>query len=196
MLFEVSLAILILVLGLQIIRRFGGLFGYRSISIFKSIFILSVVLIFILLFYNSFQQYQSWSQNEVSKYLLPPHQSINYFIFYVLTRFFGPYLISLGAGLIFLLLAKILNKKYDERFFYPEEYYLGGISIFLTGHPGWLFYAVFLLIAYLLIHFYSLFIIHNPERLSLYYLWIPMAIFVIIISKWLGNLTLWQILKL
>ncbi len=220
MLFGASLIILILVLGLQIIRRFGGLFdsilkdrsGFTRIAarinadIFKYIFLFSIALIFILLFYQSWQQYQLWSQNEVSKYLLPPHQSINYFIFYALARFFAPYLISLAIAILFLISAKILNKKYQERFFYPEEPYFGALAIFLVSHPGWLFYLVFVILFYLLIHilsFLTSYILHLksyksyilPQRISLYYLWIPAAIFVIIISKWIQTLPVWQLLK-
>ena len=163
----------------------------------RAIFIFSIFSIFFLLLYQSYQQYQSWSQNEVSQYLLPPHQSINYFIFYVLARFFAPYLISLAVAILFLFSAKALNKKYQERFFKPEEPYFGALAIFLVSHPGWLFYVVFIISAYLLIHFYSLLITHySLQRISLYYLWIPTAIFVIIIQRWLELLPLWSLLKI
>ena len=163
----------------------------------RAIFIFSIFSIFFLLLYQSYQQYQSWSQNEVSQYLLPPLQSINYFIFYAIARFFAPYLISLAVAILFLFSAKALNKKYQERFFKPEEPYFGAIAIFLTGHPGWLFYVVFIISAYLLIHFYSLLITHySLQRISLYYLWIPTAIFVIIIQRWLELLPLWSLLKI
>ncbi|MEE8131887.1 MAG: hypothetical protein V3T98_02475 [Candidatus Paceibacterota bacterium] len=196
MIFEISLTILILVLGLQIIRHFGGLFGYRSIFV-KSIFISSVVLVFLLLFYTTWQQFEVWSQNEFSKFLLPPYQALDYFIFYSFFKFFAPYLISLFVALVFLFTAKFLNKKYQERFFYSEELYFGALAIFLVGHPGWLFYIVFLIVIYLLIHLYSLFIIYDlSRRISLYYWWMPVGIFVILISNyWLSSLPLWQLLK-
>ena len=163
----------------------------------RAIFIFSIFSIFFLLLYQSYQQYQSWSQNEVSQYLLPPHQSINYFIFYAIARFFAPYLISLAVAILFLFSAKALNKKYQERFFKPEEPYFGALAIFLVSHPGWLFYVVFIISAYLLIHFYSLLITHySLQRISLYYLWIPTAIFVIIIQRWLELLPLWSLLKI
>jgi len=178
-------------------RSFGNLRITNLVRIYEYIFLIVIVLIFILLFYQSWQQYQFWSQNEVSQYLLPPHQSINYFIFYVLARFFAPYLISLAVAVLFLFSAKALNKKYDERFFEPEEPYFGALAIFLSAHPGWLFYVVFIISAYLLIHFYSLLITHySLQRISLYYLWIPTAIFVIIIQRWLELLPLWSLLKI
>ena len=197
-----SLGILILIEGASLYwrRSFGNPSILKKFDLKKltlAIFIFSIFLIFFLLFCQSYQQFQAWSQNEVSKFLLPPYQSINYFILYALARFFAPYLISLAAALLFLLSAKTINKKYQERFFYPEEPYFGALAIFLIGHPGWLIYVVFIVLAFLLIHLYSLLITHySLQRISLYHLWLPVAIFVIIISKWLGNLTLWQILKL
>ncbi len=197
LLFYLSLGILIVFLGAS--RLAGRSFAINLPRLSKYFFAATIILIFIFLFFQSYQQYQLWLKNDISKHLLPPYRDINYFIFYSLTRFFGPYLISLAAGILFLFSAKILNKKYQERFFYPEEPYFGALAIFLTGHPGWLFYLVILIFIYLVLHLLSV-IGHwsfwKGERLSLYYLWLPAAIFVIIISKWLGNLTLWQILKL
>ncbi len=208
----ISLGILVLIFGASLFWRRS--FGIRVIAnnanfwqitrikllvdiFYKYIFLFSIILIFILLFYQSYQQYQVWSQNELSKFLIPPYQNISYFIFYVGVRFFAPYLISLVVALIFIFSAKALNKKYDERFFEPEELYFGAISLFLVGHPGWLFYSVFIIIFYLLIHLYSLFIIHNSSnRISLYYVWLPTAIFVILISSWLQKFSLWSLLKL
>jgi len=163
---------------------------------FKYIFVFSIIAIFASNFYFSYLQYQTWLNNDFTKYFLPPYVSINYFIFYIFTRFFASYLISLGASVLFLFSAKILNKKYEERFFEPEEYYFGALSIFLSSHPGCFFYLIFLIFAYLLIHLYSSFIAHSSSfRISLYHLWIPVAIFVILISSWLKNLSIWQLLK-
>lgn len=170
--------------------------GIRNKKIFKWIFFIAIIFIFLFLFYQSYQQYQLWLQNEFSKYFLPPYQNIDYFLFYIGARFFAPYLVSLAVAVLFLFAWKTLNKKYNERFFESEEFYLGALAIFLTNYPGWIFYLIFLILIYLLIHLYQLFIIHNSERISLYYLWIPAAISVIIIGEWLRALQLWSLLKI
>lgn len=179
--------------------------------IYKYLFVAAVFLIFALLIFQSFQQYWAWERDELAKNLLPPYQDINYFIFYIFTRFFASYLISLAVALVFLFSAKILNKKCEERFFYPEEIYLGASAIFLTGHPGWLFYVILLLTVYVLIQLFfvakyfrlrriprsgtMLNTQYSSPRISLYWLWIPTAIFVILIQRWLEILSLWQVLK-
>jgi len=208
------LPILIVFLGAQIfLRSFGigdpklrihpnlQIYPNDTSKIYKHLFFGAVILTFSYLVFQSFQQYWAWAGNELSKNLLPPYQT-NYFIFYVFTRFFAPYLISLAAALVFLFSAKILNKKYEERFFYPEEIYLGASAIFLSGHPGWLFYVVFLLVVYVLVQlfFVAKYSILNTQysspRLSLYWLWIPVAIIVIILMNWLKTLPWWNLLKI
>ncbi len=197
------LTILIVFLGAS--RPWSGRsvwFENNKQKLFKYIFIFSIGIIFAFFVFQSFQQYWAWAGNELTKNLLPPYQSANYFIFYVFTRFFAPYLISFAAALVFLFSAKILNKKYEERFFYPEEIYLGASAIFLSGHPGWLFYVVFLLAVYVLIQlfFVAKYSILNTQysspRISLYWLWIPVAILVIITMSFLQSLPWWSLLKI
>ncbi len=204
--FFLSLGILVLALILSFgalrprsERPFGNILKLnfnRKFNFIKLIFIISVIAVFSLLIYYSYQQYVAWAGAEPSKFLLPPYQSIDYFIKYVGGRFFAPYLISLIAAILFLFAANRLNKKYNERFFHPEEPYLGALAIFVIGHPGWLFYFAGLIIFYLLFSiFYFLFSKRN-QRISLYWWWLPMAIFVIIINKWLIELELWRLLKI
>jgi len=207
MLFYVPLIILTIVLGAQLWLRFFAIrlrntnflrtCEFLNKKFFRQIFIFSILLIVGLCFYQSYQQHQAWSYNELSKFLLPPHQSINYFIFYSFMKFFLPYLISLAFALLLVFTNKKLNEKGGERFFYDEEIWIAGLAIFLSNWPGWLFYFTILIAFYFLISlFYSLFF-KKMERISMYWLWLPIAIFGIIISNyWLQNLSLWSILKI
>ncbi len=184
----------------KILALFAGYLHYLR-TLYKYIFLFSIFVVFTLLFYQSYLQYESWLSDEFSKYLLEQSVKIdsfnigvNYFIFYVSARFFAPYFISLAVTLVFLVSAKKLNKKYDERFFEPEEPWFGALAFFLLGHPGWLFYFIILVLIYFVIHLLSLVISHKSLVISLYYLWMPMAIFVILIQGWLEKLTLWKLL--
>lgn len=160
----------------------------------------AIILVFGLAGFNSWQQYSAWQVDPAAKFLLPPYQDWNYFVFHARYNFFNPYLISLLMGVIFFLGAKKLNKKYDGRFFEEVEPYLLLISMFLLGTPGWLaylfvFFAVYFLVN-ILITFYHLFINKNTGvRIPLFYLWIPVAISTIMISRWLAVLPAWQVLK-
>lgn len=190
----IALTILAIIFAVQLImpkapaRR--GLFGILVLAI-------TAAAVFGFASYLSWQQYLIWKSNDLSKLFLPPYQDWDYFIFYARTRFFNPYFFSLFIGLLFLWAAKIFNKKYQERFFEPIEPYLFATALFLTGHPGWFFYLVFLLVLVLIIQLFNAIRYPlNAKRLSLYYLWLPAAIFTIMISKWVSALPWWQLLKI
>lgn len=194
-----ALIILIIGFGIQLLTKTrsdenrSGFFGFW-------LFIVAVILIFDFAIYQSYEQYISWKSNELTKLFLPPYQNWNYFILYIRTRFFNPYLLSLFFAVIFLYLAKKYNKKYQEKFMEKIEPYLLGISIFTIGQPGWLFYVILLLLTALIFQAikvisYKLLVISSEGRLSLYYFWLPIAISTIISSRWLEQLHLWQFLK-
>lgn len=118
-------------------------------------------------------------------------------IFRVGVRIFAPYLISLVVALLFMWVATWYNKKYGERFFEKEEIQLGGLSLLLVSHPGWILYFPFVIFVYLLSHIYYQLRNGPGVRLPVYHLWVPTAIFVILISKyWLVNTGFWLLLKL
>jgi len=169
-------------------------------KIFKYFFYGAIILIFSNSFYLSYLQYKIWKfgpASEFTKLFLPPHQSISYFIGYGLFHFFATYLVSLVFTFLFLKAVKYYNKKFEEKFFYPEEYYFGALAIFLSGFPGIFIYIVSLFLASILSSLIlNKFSTLKGERVSFYYLWIPTAIFVIIISKWIAQLPIWQLFKI
>ncbi|MDP3052839.1 MAG: hypothetical protein Q8N22_02715 [bacterium] len=159
----------------------------NNIRIYKYLFLFSVILILGWACFQSYQQYQIFSASPISKFFLPPHQSIAYFLKYSFTHFFKNYLISLGAGLLFLWLANLLNHRYQKRFFEEEELYLGALAIFIMGQPLWMIYFIAVMsvgvLGTLFFHV-SCFMFHvSSRRFPFYYLWLPVAILVLIIGK-------------
>jgi len=197
LIFYSSLIILLLIFGIQIGSRFFRVTDAKKIiQMARIIFFASVILIFILLFYYSRKQFFMWYHaGPPAQYLVSPFFGIGYFLYYVLMRFWASYLASFLAAILFFYVAKKLNKKYEERFFYPEEYYLLALSIFLTAHPGWILYLFLAMVAYLLISALKTLIFRQKERISFYYLWIPVGILVILLSRWSVLMPLFQILK-
>lgn len=172
-----GLILLGLTLGAQVFRR--SFFAGRL----KSVFRLAVAGIFGSSFFSAFAQYRAWQENGVAKFFLPPYQGIGYFLSTVYSRMFAPWLLSLIAAILASRLAGYCNRRFGERFFESEEIPLMALAIFLVGYPGFLFYIACMTAAgFLLSAFYSLF---SKGRAPLYYLWLPMAIFVILIKNWL-----------
>lgn len=200
MVFWFSISICIFALGAQIyLRSFGNsdLAGPKNAKMQAPIFFISLAGIFGYQFYISFLQYRAWEANAISRFLLPPYQNLDYFLGYSFTRFFFPFLISLAAAIVFFLAVRILNKKYQERFFYEEEYWLGALGLFLSGYPGFVFYFIFLIAFFILIQLVTLVWSRSANnRLSLYYLWMPLTAAAIILSNiWFSNLDLWKLMK-
>ncbi|MDD5547775.1 MAG: hypothetical protein PHN74_02690 [Candidatus Pacebacteria bacterium] len=152
-------------------------------AIYRTVFFISIAVVFGFALYWSIMQYSVWKNSPASaKYLLPPYQEINYFIEYAFTRFWAPHLISLAMSLLAFFGVKYFNKKYEERFLEREECYFLALAIFLTSHPGWITYLILTLFISLLSS--AIYSLKNKDgRLSLYYFWLPTAFFTIIINK-------------
>ena len=141
----------------------------------------------------TYGQYLLWESNELTKYLLPPYQSIYYLFFFTFKRFYGQYIISFVIGLITFFLIKILNKRSGYRLFYKEEPLLAFLSISAASHPGWILYFIILFSSHLLL---SIIFVYKKDRISFRYLWVTTALFVILISKWLSIFSWWQLAKI
>lgn len=202
-----GIVILIVVFFLQLLTRKTRSSFYDGGSFGLLIFAAAIILIFGRAIYQSWQQYILWENDDLGRLFLPPYRDFGYFIFYARTRFFNLYAIALFFGFLFLAAAKYFNKKYQNRFFESIEPYLLASSLFIVGHPGWIMYLALLFFIYFLLHLFIM--VKNrvkPKenlrvnsrqypRLSAYYLWCPVAILTIMISKWLSLLSWWQIFK-
>lgn len=182
--------ILFIILLIQVINRS---FVASKIRYF---FWIPVIIIFEILLYQSGAQYFAWlTGGPVTANLLPPAQPISYYIFYVFTRFWLPYLLSLAFAGVAYLVAKYLNKKYDERFFYTEEYYLIALSFFLCVHPFWIGFLIFTLLGYVIYSLITTIRHGSNERASFYYLWLPSALIISLLTPWLMTLPFLAVLK-
>jgi hypothetical protein len=159
------------------------------------IFVLvSIVLKIVLLFFG---QYYIWSHGDNFKGLLPPHTPISYFIGYCAYRYAWPVIAAILVGLVFIVLAKILNKRFDQRFFEDDEPWHIIYGLVIVGHPYWIFY-IFAVIGFAVVFYiYNLIFkqIKFGQVFSLYPIWIPVAFIVIIFSEWIIKIPLIQSLK-
>ena len=144
----------------------------------------------------SFLQYRVWSGNGMSSYLLPPYTDISYFLYYVGTRFFLPFVASLIFAALFFAAMRVMNKRKGEIFFDKGEIIIASIAIFLSGFPGVLIFVPTLIIFYLLYHILNVARGKKGERIPLFFLWLPVAISVILINNfWLSQLGIWKLIK-
>jgi len=131
-------------------------------------------------------QYMAWSEaGPPAVYLVPPHRSMSYVISYVFARSGVSYVVSLTAALALAAVMMWANRRHEERFFEKEEPYLAALAVFLLGNPSapyaWLWYIGALLVTALLVTSYRLRV--KDYRFSLYYLWLPLALGVILVES-------------
>ncbi len=175
--FLTKIVFLLVIMGAQI-RRPHLLFRLAKFA-----FWLAAFFAFFAAGYLTYEQYQIWKVSGIAQLLLPPHQPIRYFIQYAITHFWTASMIAFAAALLALVAAKLLNRKFQERFFFPDEPWLFATGILLAGHPGWIFYVIVVCAAFLLFSILSSIVSGRRERLTLYYFWLPAAI-ATIISTW------------
>lgn len=170
-----------ILLFLQISRRRWQLNFYFWA---KSSWIFSLAAALIYYGYLVYTQYFLWFQSGPPFiYFLPPYQDISYVFLYHLSRFGLRYGISALAAILFLAAALWHNRRHQEKFFEKEEPYLGALAIFLSGTPGELYYFGSLVGLYLILHLGLGSVARRSAgefRLPLYWLWLPLAILVII----------------
>ncbi len=160
--------------------------GYRPFVVVRLRFIAlaSVAGLFLLLGIESVVQYRAWSLAAPQKFLLPPHQSIVYFLTYVGWRLFAPYVLSLFVALVLVVMARVYNRRHDGAFFYDDEFSALVLGVFLSGTPGWILYACSMIIAAAVIIAFRSLILRRSDKFSLRELWLPVALFDILIYTW------------
>jgi len=183
-----SLVFLIALLVTQIFRRpFLGKYA-------KQAYFVAIGGVALVAGIYSYLQFMAWvSAPPPARYLLPPYQSINYFLFYVFARYWANYILAFLLSLLTLGGARWLNRRYGERFFYPEEPYLIASAIILIGSPLWLFYLISVLAIYCLYILIWVLIMRKNIRVSFYYFWLPIGIAFLLAISWLST-TKWFVL--
>ncbi|MDP3725186.1 MAG: hypothetical protein Q8R20_01810 [Nanoarchaeota archaeon] len=180
-LFILTLSLLLAAFFLQI--RFP-----ERLSFFRGLFFASFFAILFFYLVLVYLQYAIWKESgPPASLLIPPHQNALYVFSYHFVRFGVWYALSFVVALLTFFSMRFLNKKFEERFFEPEEAYLGAIAVFLLGNPSWhyawVYYFLALGFASLLGTLFFRYILHLDRRFSFYWLWIPVALGVIMIMS-------------
>lgn len=144
--------------------------------------------------YRTHAQFIAWQGDAISKYLLPPYHSLDYFVSYAAMHFWASYGISFIMALAIYIIAAWANARRGGIFFEKEEIYFLALGIFLTGHPGWILYLLVVLIAYVIYSVFAALIFQSLKRVSFYYFWLPCAAATILAGaymtqfSWYNNL--------
>jgi hypothetical protein len=189
-LFLLGLGVMSLLFVMQVIQRglvpplqplFSRIHSLDFSVIVRYAWILSAAIIFGTLAWWSSLQYELWQFGGFTKFFLPPYRGLEYFWLTVGKRLWAPWLIALGGGILARMALFTANRKVGERFFEPTEPLMAGLSMFLVGYPGVLFYIIGMLASGLALSFF--YTATRRGRAPLYFLWFPVALFVILITQ-------------
>lgn len=174
-----------------------GLPNGRAKRFIKPAVVFVLVSVFLKIILEFVGQYYIWAHGDASRGLLPPYTSIDYFLGYCAYRFAWPVIAAILVGCVFILLAKILNKYFDQRFFEEDEPWHLIFGLIVVGHPYWIFYIFAVIISAVAFYLFDLIFkkIKFGQVFSLYRFWIPMALVVMIFSEWIIKIPILQSLK-
>ncbi|MGC9046553.1 MAG: hypothetical protein ACP5IC_00290 [Minisyncoccia bacterium] len=155
------------------------LFKLNKRQYLKYCFLFSFIFYLFLFLYLSLAQYNIWLNDSFAKYLLPPYQSIKFFLTYTFFHFAYNYIISFGFALLILGISIFLNQKYQNLFFQIEEPYIFATILFVLSLK---YMVVYLFSIFIIATIINIFLKNKSERLSLYWLWIPSALFILLLE--------------
>lgn len=136
--------------------------------------------------YASRRQFLAWHADaEGGAYLIPPYRHMGYFVRYAFTHFLLQYAISFVIAWLFFYAGRRLNSLRGGMLFEREELYFLATGLFVSGHPGWIFYILLVLSAYLLASVIGAVAYGARARVSFYYFWLPCALVTVVLNAYL-----------
>lgn len=128
---------------------FGSYIWKRKISlrVLKLGTIAVISLVFFRSAFVSVFQYYSWSQGDgISKYFLPPYQSIGYFLGYIWQHYWFNFVIVLSSSLLLASFFYVANDYFKQRkgtvVFQKEEFWFMIFGAFFVMWPGFLLFVI------------------------------------------------------
>lgn len=88
----------------------------------------------------TYAQYIAWLENPVSRYLLPPYQSLDYFAGYIWFHYGLPLAVNLAAAVVWWGILIILKRRSQGLWLDNSEAALGFLTAWLVGWPNILMY--------------------------------------------------------
>lgn len=173
----ISFLFLIIVTILKIFNKISE----KNVIILIYLFLISNLLAGTVL---SYFQYKIWLKHPISKYLLPPHQDISYFLTYSIFRFFRDFYFRLYGFLFTIFVIFIIRFLFKRDPFYEDEKLLILLFVLLFPLP---FNSLFLLIGFIILlgEIFWLMItkkISTKERISLRWLWFYLAWLLVVLK--------------
>ncbi len=141
-------------------------------------------------------QYAAWQGNVITMRLLPPFEPWTYFAQYVLFRVWVPFLISFALGWLVASVSLRMNTRAGNVFFYEDEPWIAGAALLLVGYPAVLVFCVLFILVFTVSSAVQTARKGKAHRISPYFMWLPVALCVILIAYFFcKDMAWWMLLR-
>jgi hypothetical protein len=148
-----------------------------------------ILLLFIVFFVYgltlSYFQFLSFKNHPISQFLLPPYQSIFWFLSYIFNHYFKIFFFRIIGGLVNLFLVYFINLIFKNTIFYKEEYKIIFMTSLMIDFPLNLLLILFVFFFVFLNHilyFFRLKSFNKDKKISTKTFWLPIVFLFIIIN--------------
>jgi len=151
---------------------------------FNVIFLLLIILINHSLILSYFQ-FIAFKNHPISQFLLPPYQSIFWFLGYIFNHYFKVSFFRIIGGIINIFIVYIINNLFKNSLFYKEEYKKVFLVSLMIDFPLNLLLIPVAFLYVLLLHFLYIFkykSFNKDQKISTKFFWLPLAFLFIIIN--------------
>ncbi len=163
--------------------KFGEIrFKWVKAGIFSVISLLAIIGA-----YSTIITYNLWKADPLSRYLLPPHHSIEYFAGYAFFHYWLNYAIIIMLSLMWVFTLWIINKISKRNFLDKADIYLGFFASLCSGWPNFIFFIVFFFSLMLGRQIIAVVVFKKNESLEVAPYLIAGAIFALIAGEFLIN---------
>lgn len=127
-------------------------------------------------------QFQAWKNDPMSRYLLPPYVSIDYFYSYSIYRFWLPYALDIMISITWTFFLLLLCKYSNGRFLDEKEASMGFFTALIVGWPNFIIYIFIVFGLTVIRQIFNYYFLHERKLISITSYMAISAIIVLSIS--------------
>lgn len=152
------------------------------------VFIVIFLTVLVKIFLSLGFQYYVWSQNGLSKFLLPPYQPVAYFARYSWQHFIMSPAIGIAVSFALVLYFWILNKIFKKQYLDFEDMLILVSGAMIVGWPNLIAYLVIAFVLTIMRIFYLFYIKREMQRVPLTGALIVAAFITLLIGDYLAQI--------
>lgn len=168
------------------------LYGYLknksvNVRLLKSGIIVLMSVFIATAYFSTSIQFQAWKNDPMSRYLLPPYVSIDYFYSYAIYRFWLPYALDIMISIAWAFFLLLLCRYSHGRFLDEKEACMGFFTALVVGWPNFIIYVFIVFSLVVIRQLFNYYILHERKLISITSYMAISAIIVLVLSLYYSD---------